>query len=371
MAEERVRKEAEAKAAAEAKAREEARKKAEQEAHRLAEEKRLAEQRAAAEAKAREEARQKAEQEAQRLAEEKRVAEEKAKAEAEASRLAEEKAKAQAEARARAEEEAKAKEAARIEAERRARSTAAAATPVPASNMRSKVTNVDIVNRSLDRSQMTIGVEFDYKDDLAKPYMGVDVTRTGDSQSGSFFKSQTVEIKRSSQKLALFPVRYQPPDPETFSSFSTDRILIYLQDTVSMQKYTLLPATMLLMWRVPGAAAPNAAPTGTLQLTDFKQNDLFSGYISLNYTLSAPSGTIRAKMYHSANATSAKWFKIQEVPVRSGSGLQVVQIFVRPDAESPSDIINVDTIDVELVDAAGTVVANVRKDAPKTWARPK
>src|SRR5205085_6271041 len=74
--------------------------------------------------------------------------------------------------------------------------------------VKSKVTNVDVVNRSIDRTQMTIGVEYDYsKDDAgAKASMGVDVLRQSEPGTADFFKAPTVEVGKSRRNFVLFPV---------------------------------------------------------------------------------------------------------------------------------------------------------------------
>ena len=239
--------------------------------------------------------------------------------------------------------------------------------------MKTKVTNVDIVNRSLDRTSLTLGVEFDYKDSFPRPYLGAEVTRTGEPQASSYFQTSLVEIKKSSQRLALFPIKFQPPDANAFATFSTDKIFIYLQDAVSVQRFNLFPMAMLVMWKAPGATAQagSAVSAGTIELGDLKQSDLFSGYLTLKYTLTAPNGKIRVRIFDSRNERSASWFAIKDVDVKQGGGLQLVQIAVKKDADSPSDIIRADTMEVELVDSVGKVVANVKKENVMNWARPK
>jgi hypothetical protein len=383
-AEAKAREEARLRADAEAKAREEARLKAEAEAKRLAEEKRLAEQKAVAEAKAREEARLKAEAEAKRAVEEKKVAEEKALTEAKARKEAEEKAYQEALEQAKAEAAAKkaAQEKTIAEAALNAGpATAVAAGSAPsldiASGVKSKVTNVDVVNRSIDRTQMTIGVEYDYnKDDAgAKASMGVDVLRQAEPQTANFFKGPTVEVGKSRRNFVLFPVKFTPPAGVGMdaSGFSTDKVLVYLTND-SSKHMNLFAATMLLMWRAPGSAAsvmPIAAATHTIDFDDFKQNDASDGYVAIRYNLVAGGGRLRVAVYDSANPATKDYFATSQVDVNPGRGVQTLEVKVEPESKSPTDFIRADTIEIEMIDKTGKVLAKTSKKANMTWSKPK
>ena len=379
-AEAKAREEARIKAEAEAKAREEARLKAEADAKRLAEEKKAADEKALAEAKAREELRVKAEAEAKRLAEEKKAAEEKALAEAKARKEAEDKAYAEAL------EQAKAEAAAKKAAQEKAMAEAASAAPIVgtdagpsldiARNVKSKVTNVDVVNRSIDRTQMTIGVEYDYnKDDAgAKASMGVDVLRQADPSTANFFKGPTVEVGKSRRNFVLFPVKFQPPSGigTDASGFSTDKVLVYLTND-SSKRLNLFAATMLLMWRAPGAAAPAqvAAATHTIDFDDFKQNDASDGYVAIRYNLIGGAGRLRVAVYDSANPATRDYFATSQVEVTPGRGLQTLEVKVEPESKSPTDFIRADTIEIEMIDPSGKVLAKTSKKANMTWSKPR
>jgi hypothetical protein len=379
--EERARKEAEGRALAEAKAREDARLKAEAEAKRLADERRLAEEKRLAEAKAAEEARLKAEAETKRLAEERRLAEEKALSEAKARKEAEDKAYQEALAQAKAEFEAKRLAEEKTRAQQLAASSAPAVRAAPSTRsieitpgLKTKVTNVDIVNRSLDRSQMTIGVEFDYRDSLPEPLLGVDVTRASNPDVARYFSSQVTELGRSRRNFVLFPVKFQPPATVIDSAgFSTDRVLVYLLEKATSRRYNIFPATMLLVWRAPGAQAAVAKNTNAnaLEIDDFKQNDPSSGYVSIKYNLLNPAARLRVKVYDSSNPKTASYFSSNVLDIKSGRGLQLIDVRVEPDSKSPSEIIRADTILVEMVDPAQNVVAKVSRETPMVWAKPK
>jgi hypothetical protein len=397
-----ARRQAEEKARAEALAREEARKKAEAEtarlaqqkadADRLARERQIAEAQRAAEEKAREQARIKAEAEAARLAAEKRDAE----AKALAAKQARKEAEARAAAAAKAEEQAKAELAAQKLAEERRQAEALAqkaSVPAPApvqpvqppvisepapsleiaSDIKTKVTNVDVVNRSLDRSQMTFGVEFEYKDRLPHPMLGVDVFRQSEPGVSHYFQSRPAEIGKSRRNFVLFPVKFQPPAGLNDSAaFSTDKVLVYLSEKESARRHNVFPATMLLVWRAPGSHAPSQAQTSdSVTIDDFKQNDASTGYLSVKYALASGTARLHAKIFDSAKPQTATYFTTTVPEVKAGRGLQLIDVQIDPESKSPTDVIHANTVEIELVDLSGKVLAKTSRTADMIWARPK
>jgi hypothetical protein len=337
-------------------------------AQRLAEEKRQTEAKAQAEAEAREHARLRAEAQAQQSAEQKRLAEETAKAET----AEPEKARLQAEAEEKARLEAEAK--AKVQAERVRPNSVE--TLLPAGNLKTKVTNVDVVNRSTDRSKMTIGVEFDYRDNLRKPMLGVDLVRTGDPQASRYFDVSPAEIGRSRRSFVLLPVTFQPPatQADAFSSYSTDKLQVYLADAGAGQRFPLFTATMLLVWHPPGAKAAepeSASASASLELDDLKQNDLYSGYVTVRYNLPGRPGRLRLRLYNAANPASANYFETTDPKVQAGRNLQLLEFSVKPGVKTPSDLFEVDTVQVELLGDNGVTVANFSKHVPMSFAKPK
>ena len=376
----RVAGEAEATARTEAESREQARIAAETESKRLTEARIKAEAEAKrltdlkSEAEADKKARQAALADAKRLTDEKVKSDERIRIEAEASRLAEEKLRAQASVRLKAENEAKTQQKVRIEAEQQAQ----AATAVPgfqmAANLKSKVSNVDVVNRSVDRTQMTIGVEFDLKDDFSsKPVIGIDVTRRTEPKASQYFSTPKSDASKGKRGVALFAVKYQPPNsnPDTFETYPTDSVVVYVQD--GQQRLNLFPAPLTLVWRAPGAGPvlPIVEQTAKLEYDKFKQNTLYSGYVTVKYTLPAAGGKVIVRVLDAKTPRSVDWFQIDEVSLKGGSGLQLVKIDVKADAQSPGDVIKADTIEVQLVDSDGNLVGYLKEFTPMTWARPK
>ncbi|HEY3915105.1 MAG TPA: hypothetical protein VGN61_11520 [Verrucomicrobiae bacterium] len=377
-----------AKAEAEARAREEARLKAEAEekARQEVEAKRLAEEKAKAEAeaKSREETRLKAEAEAQARQEAaaKLLADEKAKAEAEAKareearleaeRLAEEKAKAEAEAKAQAEA-----------AKRLAEEKAAAANAVPktgfilSSTAKTKVTNLDVVNRNLDRTEMTIAVEYEYSKGDGPVRMGVDVATTSDPEVSRYFSCTPVNIGKGSRNFVMFPVKLDAAAAQSLkrSTLPTDKVWIYLVNGAGEKSY-IFQGTMMLVWHIPGGEqeAPDAswaaAVRNTLEIESFKQNDLFSGYVTVKYNLRSAEGHLHLSVYDSANPGTASWFESDDIPIKSGPGLQLVRINVPKKALSP-DAFKVDTVEIQMLDANGTLLASSHNQSPMSWAKPK
>lgn len=364
-AEEKARQEAEEKARAEAADRESARLKAEAEAKRFAEENRLAQEKAKAEAAAREEAQAKAEAEAKRLAQERRLAEDEAR----------EKARLTAEADAKAKAEAEAKQLAAQPAVQAPSDGKIPALEPIATGLKTKITNVDVVNRSLDRTRMTVGVEYEYRDNFgSKPMMGVDVTKMDDLLASRYFQSQAAEIGKSRRNFLLFPVKFQPPSGMTgLSSYTTDNVLVYLHEASTSKRFNLFSTTMLLLWRPPGASptATKANTESTLEMDDFKQNDPHTGYVTVRYNLVAGPGKLRMRLFDAAHPASAKWFSTSIKEVKAGRGLQVLDVSVDTEAQIPTPLFKVDTLEIELVDSSGKVAAKITKRSPMNWAKPE
>jgi len=362
---------------AEARKREEEQKRAEAESARLLEERKQAEAKAAAEARAREEAEARAELETRRLEAERQAAEERVRAEEEAKRLANERAAAEARAREQAEAQAaeaarikaeqEAAEAARLKAEQQAQAAEAAAT---GGRSRTKITNVDVVNRSLDRSQMTIGIEFDRKDKFN--YLGVNVEHSANPSVKNYFTCEPKEVGR--QKYALVQVAYAKP-AATSSTVVTDRLYIYGSDAPGGgEPVPLHTATMLLVWRAPGSAgspvesSPVAAPASSVEITDFRQRTPTSGYASVTYHLAEATGRLRVRLKNSAQAGSSEWFLTEPVAIKAGQGLELIPVTVSAD-NTPAGPLNVDTIEVELLGADGNVISRTAKATSITWSR--
>ena len=424
--EEAARKKAEeVRLAAEAKAREEARlaaEKARLERERLAKEeaerKRAEEARLAAERKAQAEAKLAAEkarlererlarEEAERLAAEKKAQEAArlaaAKAEAERrqreldlKRAAEEERKRAAAEAARlatalreAEALARKQEAERKAADERAKQVAASqavspSTPLDASNivvdkqLRSKITNMDIVNRSRDRTKMTVGLEFDYRDKkrFKKPVMGVDVFSHSDPQANGYFKTKPAELGNSRRNFLLLPVSFAPPANlvSKYADFTSDSLAVYLMEAAASQKLYLFPATMLLRWRAPGAAA--AAPSKTnnqlnsLTLGTLKQNDPHSGYVTIRYKLQETNALLVARVFDSTRPASADWFFTDEKTLRKGRGMQLIQFSVDQDAPVPSKQFKVDTVEIQMQSIDGKVLNTLTQKVQMNWVVP-
>mgnify|MGYP001563925335 FL=1 len=207
--------------------------------------------------------------------------------------------------------------------------------------------------------------------------LGVDVTRLAEPDASKYFLSPPAEIPKSRRNFMLFPINFQPPAAVAAQtpSFSTDQVLVYLLEATSTKRFNLFPATMLLMWRPPGISQPVAAQPATagntLELEDFKQNDPSAGYVTVKYNLLTGQGRLRLKVYDAANPASADWFTTRPVEVKAGRGVQLIDIKVEADSKSPTDLFKAGTIEVELLDLAGKVLAKVSKQLPMTWAKPK
>jgi hypothetical protein len=199
------------------------------------------------------------------------------------------------------------------------------------------------------------------------------VTKINDPGSREYFASAPAEIGKSRRNFVLFPIKFQPP--ATFVStggYSTENVLVYLLEGTSARRFNLYPATMLLTWRPPGTVLSAGSRTdggGRIELDDFKQNDPHTGYVTVKYNLVHGPGKLRVRLFHSQNPASADWFGIDPKTVKAGPGLQIFDIYVAPEAKTPGNIVRVDTLKIELLDASGKVVKDITRQLEMTWAK--
>jgi hypothetical protein len=256
--------------------------------------------------------------------------------------------------------------------------------------------NVDVVNRSQDRSQITLGIEFEYKDNLGgRPQLGVAMYRAGELNANQYFDCPPAELGKAKKGMLLIPVKFQPPSAQVarMGNYMTDQLAVYVADAGDPKQFNLIAKTASLVWRAPGyvegmaqpqvaalpapsAPAAPAAPAAPkirakLEWDEFKQSSLYKGYVTVKYELSSGSGKLRTRVFEAKTPKSAEWFDTPEITLGSSSGIELLPIAVKKDATSPADFITVDTIIVELLDDAGNVVAQIKKDNSMNWIRPK
>ncbi|MEW6160709.1 MAG: hypothetical protein AB1813_25035, partial [Verrucomicrobiota bacterium] len=216
-----------------------------------------------------------------------------------------------------------------------------------------------------------------YKDTLGpKPFMGVDITKQSDPQAANYFKSNPAELGKSRRNFLLFPVKFQPPAGAVSSSYATDKVLVYLNEESASKRFNLFATTMLLMWKAPGGgSAPAAAQTAqtgsSVELEDFKQNDLHTGVVTVKFNMTEANGKLRMKVFDAANPKSSEWFSSIEQNVKTGRGVQLLSVAVKEDAKPPKDVFKANTIEVELVDLSGKVLSKVSKQVDMSWQTPR
>lgn len=81
-------------------------------------------------------------------------------------------------------------------------------------------------------------------------------------------------------------------------------------------------------------------------------------------------GKLRLRVYDSAQPATADWFASDDVTIKSGPGLELLKVSVPKEAPSP-DLFSADTIEVQMLDSDGAVVASVKKQSAMSWAKPK
>jgi hypothetical protein len=186
-------------------------------------------------------------------------------------------------------------------------------------------------------------------------------------------------MPRSRHNSLLFPVKLGKAAAEAYQrpTLPTDKIWIYLVDSSGIKSY-IYQGTMILLWHIPGAAhaapASTAAaaivPQGSVEIESFKQNDLFGGYVIVKYDSPADGDKLHLRAYDSSNPVTADWFASNDVKLKSGPGVQLVKIAASTTANSP-DLFKADTLEIQLLDGTGKILATGSKELPMTWAKRK
>ena len=89
----------------------------------------------------------------------------------------------------------------------------------------------------------------------------------------------------------------------------------------------------------------------------------FSGSVTVRYNLAVDSGRIHLRIFDSAKPASGDWFESEDVPIKSGPGLNLVRIKVPPESKGP-DFFSADTIEITLLDDKDKVLATVNPKRP-------
>jgi hypothetical protein len=124
---------------------------------------------------------------------------------------------------------------------------------VLSSNFHTKISNVDIYSRNLDRSALTLSVDYDFAKEDGKPKMGVDFVNTGDPSVSKCFSGPAMRVSRGRHNTVFLPVKLDATaDASKQATLSTDQIRIYLVDAAGVKSY-IYQVPMVLFWHVPTA----------------------------------------------------------------------------------------------------------------------
>ncbi|GEM_PF-2149813 len=241
--------------------------------------------------------------------------------------------------------------------------------PEKAVDLKTRITNVEIVNRSRDRSRMTLGIEFELKDKFDfTPLIGAKIQSSDVVGSAAFFKSMPVEVGRRKQ-FVLLPVEFAPPENSPHQTLVTDKVIVYVTDESGAREIPLDTATLLLAWGAAGAADSVARDAGSIVLQEFRQRNGQSGYATVKYHLPTGSGQLRVRVFDSSRPESVSWFETDVVPIGSGHGLELVPVGISGSGGFPGGEVKVDTVEVELLGESGQVLETVTRLTAINWSR--
>jgi hypothetical protein len=241
--------------------------------------------------------------------------------------------------------------------------------PKKAVDLKTRITNVEIVNRSRDRSRMTLGIEFESKDKFDfTPLIGAKIQSSEVAGSSAFFKSTPVEVGRRKQ-FVLLPVEFAPPGNSPHQTLVTDKIIVYVTDESGVREIPMDTVTLLLAWRTAGAAQPVAHDAGSIVLQEFRQRNGQSGYATVKYHLPTGSGQLRVRVFDSSRPESVSWFETDVVTIGAGHGLELVPVGISGSGGFPGGEVKVDTVEVELLGESGQVLDTVTRLTAINWSR--
>jgi len=243
-------------------------------------------------------------------------------------------------------------------------------------NIQTKITNIDVVNRSIDRSQITIGVEYEYKDRLLSPALDIAIFSKDAPESENYFSSIPSPIGGSRRNFCLFSVKFNPPQEAIKQNqiFTTDTISIYLTSPSLTEKQLLFSGILLLSWRQPSTtiqALPSVRTSpleNSIAIERFGQNAMHSGYAVIKYKLINDSAIIRIKLSDVKHPETASYFEFNDVKINKGSGIQYVEFNVRNLPTVPK-VFQANLLEIDLIDTKGKILATLTKNVPMVWAK--
>lgn len=119
------------------------------------------------------------------------------------------------------------------------------------SNFHTKISNIDISSRNLDRSALTLSVDYDFAKEDGKQKMGVDFVSAGDPAVSKYFTGPAVRVSRGRHNTVFLPVKLDAAANDIKrTTLSTDQIWIYLVDAAGVKSY-IHQGTLVLFWHVP------------------------------------------------------------------------------------------------------------------------
>jgi hypothetical protein len=118
-----------------------------------------------------------------------------------------------------------------------------------------KVESLDIVNRTLDRSEVKIGIVLEYEDKMGTNAMiGVEVSKRDQPETIQYFASGPKDIKPGHNEVILH-VRFVPPRG-AIETIETDRLQVYWLNRVTSTRQKVSEYSTKFVWRAPKMVAP-------------------------------------------------------------------------------------------------------------------
>ncbi|HEX7860610.1 MAG TPA: serine/threonine-protein kinase [Verrucomicrobiae bacterium] len=254
-------------------------------------------------------------------------------------------------------------------------STAAGLPPLRGlrSDRQTIVTAIEILSRSSDLNEVTVGVEFELRDSLQRPQFGIEAISAARPEVKHYFTHPTFLPGATRRSFAVMTLAFQPPEAVTgLPQAMTEKLMVYLQDAATGMRYDLAEQSIPIQWRMRHGTKPSKlGERDEIEVTEVKVKNASSALVNVRYKVLNGEARVNVAMQDLNNALTASYLTYDKITVNAGQGQCEVGVRVEASSRSPKDIFHSNVVDVNLVDTNGVILARFSRQAPIVWVRPK
>jgi hypothetical protein len=241
------------------------------------------------------------------------------------------------------------------------------------SKEKSAVLNIEVLSRSLDRNEVMLGFEFEYKEQFQQPVFGITAMSDALPQLKDYFVCLTSLPTSARRNFGIVTISFQPPEAVTgLTEAKTDKFVVHVQDSVTGQRFDLAERRMPIEWRLRDEKKSSILrERNEVEVTEVKTKNASSAEVTVRYRLLSGEARVEVAMHDLNNVLTASYLEYDEAKIPAGTGQCVLRVRVETDSKSPRDIFHSNVVDVQLADTKGNVLARTSRQAPIVWVRPK